>query len=492
MPSESKLYIVGIGPGGHDQITRKAVEAIRRSDYVVGYRTYLDLVRDLLGDKQVVSSGMGGEVDRARTAVDLLEKGSVALISSGDPNIYGMGGLGLEVASQRVGLDRTEVVPGITSFTAAACRSGITFRDSVAIISLSDLLTPWDDIEQRVRAIAVAGMPLALYNPRSKKRTWQLEKTLEICSRQGRGNEDLLVAKKVARPGEEFLWTSVDRMIENEELRNEVDMFSLIIIGGEGMVRSGSPVPGSRIGLVGIGPGDRSHLTLEAERLLKGSEMVLGAERYLRSIKELIKGETIPHRGVPEERMRSSLLTAKAASDRGKTASILAGGDPSLFSSSWRVLEEARVSGCSVHVAPGLSAFSAVAARAGAPLVNDFVVLSWPGDGPRLGEILNLMERGFGVVIYNLDAERLSLLTDLVGHMDRASALARDVTRPEEVMVVASISDLAAQKLEGRIEGKIKREIEGKRWTLIVAGPNSYIQNDKIITRRGYETKYNY
>ncbi len=484
MPSESKLYIVGIGPGGHDQITRKAVEAIRRSDYVVGYRTYLDLVRDLLGDKQVVSSGMGGEVDRAKTAVDLLEKGSVALISSGDPNVYGMGGLGLEVASHRVDLDRAEVVPGITSFTAAACHSGITFRDSAAIISLSDLLTPWGDIEQRVRAVTAAGMPLALYNPRSKKRTWQLEKTLEICSRQGRGNEDLLVAKKVARPGEEILWTSVDQMMEKEELRNEVDMFSLIIIGGEGMIRSGSPVPDSRIGIVGIGPGDQSHLTLEAERLLKGSEIVLGAERYLRSIKEMIKGkgETIPHQGIPEERMKSSLLTAKAASDRGKTASILTGGDPSLFGSSWRVLEEARGSGCSVHVAPGLSAFSAVAARAGAPLVNDFIVLSWPGDGPRLEKILQLMEKGFGVVIYNLDADRLSLLTDLVGHMDRASALARDVARPEEVVTVANILDLAAQK----------REIEGMRWTIIVAGPNSYIQNDKIITRRGYETKYDY
>ncbi|HII07343.1 MAG TPA: hypothetical protein HA349_08555, partial [Methanotrichaceae archaeon] len=106
MPSESKLYIVGIGPGSRALLTRKAKEAIADSESVVGYRPYLDLVSDLLEGKTVSSTGMGREVDRAREAVDLLDGGSVALISSGDPNVYGMAGLGLEVASGKVDLDR--------------------------------------------------------------------------------------------------------------------------------------------------------------------------------------------------------------------------------------------------------------------------------------------------------------------------------------------------------------------------------------------------
>jgi len=275
LPSESKLYIVGIGPGRRDQLTWRAAEVLGQVENVVGYGAYLDLVSDFLGDKDVASTGMGREVDRAKMAVDLLEEGSVAFISSGDPNVYGMAGLGLEVASERVGLDRVEVVPGVTSFNAAACKTGLTFRDSVAVTSLSDLLTPWNEIESRITTVAKMNMPIAIYNPKSKKRTWQLSRILDILVQCGRGDELLLIAKNVSRDGEDLSWTTVLKMLKSEELRETVDMFTLILIGGKGMSKGGYS-PKSQINVVGVGPGDPAHLTLEARHGKRGCKLGKG------------------------------------------------------------------------------------------------------------------------------------------------------------------------------------------------------------------------
>ncbi len=224
MPSASRLYIVGIGPGSPGLLTRRAKEALTEARSVVGYGPYLDLVKDHLSGKAVRSTGMGREVDRAREAVDLLEDGDVALISSGDPNVYGMAGLGLEVASGRVELERVEVVPGITSFSAAASRAGITFRDSVAVLSLSDLLTPWERIEERARTASELGMPMAIYNPRSRRRTWQLERLLDIVTGAAR-RTGTFWAKNVSRPAR----ASGGRRRERfwRRLSGKIDMFTL-------------------------------------------------------------------------------------------------------------------------------------------------------------------------------------------------------------------------------------------------------------------------
>jgi precorrin-3B C17-methyltransferase len=493
---KNKLYIVGIGPGGKDQLTQKAAEVIQSVDHVVGYKAYLDLIRDLLGEKEVAPSGMGKEVDRAKMAVDFLEDGSVALVSSGDPNVYGMAGLGLEVASQKGNLNQVEVVPGATSFTAAACRAGITFRESVAVISLSDLLTPWAEIERRLEMAAEMSMPLTLYNPRSKKRTWQLERALEILSRFGRSHERLLLARNVSRKDEQTCWATVSELREAEELRQKVDMFTLLVVGGRGMT-IGKTSSESKINLVGVGPGHPGHLTLEACRLLKESDHVLGAERYLQVAREIASGELVDHQGDHEQRMEARLAAAKAASRRGEKTSILVGGDPSIFSSAWRILGIEKA-----HVAPGVSAFSAIAARLGAPLVNDFVLVSGlqsefeerkgqdlerdhPTSESRATchgghQVLRLMEAGFGVVIYNLDSSRLTSLAEQVGDLDRPCALAQDLTRPEEMVVVGRTSELASLKFSG------------KRCTLVLASPSSYIKEGRIITQRGYQVKYEY
>lgn len=475
MPSESKLYIVGIGPGSRDLLTRRAKEAISDSESVVGYRPYLDLVSDLLEGKTVSSTGMGREVDRAREAVDLLDEGPVALISSGDPNVYGMAGLGLEVALGKVDLDRVEVVPGITSFSAAACKAGITFRESVAVISLSDLLTPWSEIEKRARTASEMKMPIALYNPRSKKRTWQLDRVLDICTEGSKIDRDMLVAKNVSRQGEKLWWTSARKMLENEDLSREVDMFTLLILGGEGMAR-GECVSESRINLVGVGPGDPRHLTLEARDIIERSDMVLGPERHLGTVRELTRGETISHEGGFKERIVARLKATKEAEGRGETVSMLLGGDPSTFGSAWRVLDHSKV-----HVSPGIGAFSAAAARIGAPLVNDFALLSGRDDNT-YDKVLRLMNSGFAVVVYNQNSQKLSSLAKGIGDLDpeRPFGLVQDATRPKEKVAVGRGTDLAQPKFEG------------DRCTLTLAGPEARIKEERVITRRGYQTKYDY
>jgi precorrin-3B C17-methyltransferase len=491
LPSESKLYIVGIGPGSPDLLTRRAKDAIAESKSVVGYRPYLDLVSELLKGKAASSTGMGREVDRAKEAVELLDEGSVALVSSGDPNVYGMAGLGLEVASGKVDLGRVEVVPGITSFSATACRAGITFRKSLAVISLSDLLTPWQEIEKRARIASELNMPIAIYNPRSKKRTWQLDRVLDICTEGGKIDRDLLVARNVSRQGEALWWAKAREMLEDEDLCQKVDMFTLLFIGGEGMVGgreargegmvTGRSASESRINLVGVGPGDPGHLTSEAEGLIGRSDLILGPERHLRAVRELTRGETISAEGGFEERVRARLVAAKEAAGRGETASILFGGDPSTFSSAWRALKPSGLGASKVHVSPGVGAFSAAAARIGAPLVNDFVLLSGRDDDvPERAR--RLMEGGFAVVIYNQNSEKLSGLAERVSDLEpeRPFGLVQDATRPEERISIGRAAELARPKFEGR------------RCTLIIAGPEARIKDDRVITRRGYQTKYDY
>ena len=465
MQSDNKLSIVGIGPGSPGLRTAAATRAIRSADYVVGYRPYLDLIPDLLAGKQIFSSGMGREVDRVAAAIDLLDKGSVALVSSGDPNVYGMAGLGLEMAERPASI---EIIPGVTSFTAAACRAGLAFRECVAVISLSDLLTPWKQIESRLRLAAETAMPVALYNPRSKRRDWQLLRALEIC-----GPRDVLVARNIGRDGEEVFYTSSKELIEKESLRDRIDMTTLAIILGRGSFR-GQAAPQAAINLVGIGPGDPLSLTAEATAILQASQKVFGAERYLQSIEKITPARTVTHSVPYPERMAARLKEAMQTAASGGVASILTGGDPSIFSSGWRIQEHAAE--MPLHIASGVSAFSTVAARAGAPLVNDFALLSSAHDPARIS---SLAGAGFAVVVYNVNGQEIA---PLLAEVDpaRPVILAQDVTRQAENAMILTAEDLLAVKPSGF------------RFTLLVASESAHIKEGRIITRRGYENKYSY
>lgn len=467
LENENKLSIVGIGPGERGLRTAQAEEAIRKADYVVGYRPYLDLIADLLPGKEIVSSSMGKEVDRAKAAVDLLKEGCVALVSSGDPNIYGMAGLGLEMASEP---RNVEIVPGVTSFTAAACKAGLIFRDSVAVISLSDLLTPWSEIEGRLRLAAEQGMPAALYNPKSRKRDWQLLKAFTIFGE----DTAALVAKNVGRPGEELFWTTAGSLLEDEALRDRIDMTTLVILGGKGAIR-GEAFSNAGISVVGIGSGHENQLTIEAQGLLKGSAKIFGAQRYLELIGEISSAEKVDHSGPCPERMAVRFKEAVAVAEKGGSASILTGGDPSIFSSAWRILAEAH-GNCKVHIAPGVSAFSAVAARAGAPLINDFVLFGGLNGAKSAAPMAGA---GYAVVVYNVRGHEIQPILQEIDPK-RPCVLARDVGRQDEEAIVLTA------------EGLLEAKPNGFRFTLLIASAHSYIREGRIIAKRGYETKYSY
>ena len=145
-----KIYVVGIGPGNTEEITPRARKAIESSDVIAGYSLYVDLVRDLCRDKEILSSGMRQEVDRCKQVLEQAKSGkTVALLSSGDAGVYGMAGLIYELAEEHPALE-IEVLPGVTAASSAAAVLGAPLIHDFAVISLSDLLTPWEKIEKRI------------------------------------------------------------------------------------------------------------------------------------------------------------------------------------------------------------------------------------------------------------------------------------------------------------------------------------------------------
>ncbi|PLX98122.1 MAG: cobyric acid synthase CobQ [Desulfuromonas sp.] len=220
-----KLYVVGIGPGGVEYLTPAAASAIESADTVVGYKTYLELITPFLQGKDVVSSGMRQEVDRCRKAIAFAAAGrTVALVSGGDAGVYGMAGLTLELA----GADgpEVEIVPAVSAVQAAAARLGAPLMHDFAVISLSDLLTPWPLIRQRLEAAASADFVIALYNPRSKGRPGHLDAARQIILRHRAAANPVGIVRHATR---------ADETVETGELASfsvaGVDMFSLVIIG---------------------------------------------------------------------------------------------------------------------------------------------------------------------------------------------------------------------------------------------------------------------
>jgi len=282
-----------------------------------------------------------------------------------------------------------------------------------------------------------------------------------------------LIAKNIAREKEEMLWTKAAELLDKEELRDRIDMFTILILGGCGIVRAEISRE-SLVNIVGIGPGSSSKLTFEAAKLLRSSAKIFGAKRYLHAIADIAQGEKITHQGSCAKRMTLRLQEARAASQQGKQTSILTGGDPSIFSSAWRIVHDE--GGFSPHICSGISAFSAVAARAGAPLINDHIVLS---DAKNNSIIASMVRAGFGIVAYNLASQDLSSLLQEIDP-SHPCALARDVARDGETIFVDNASDI------------LESTPVGTRFTLIVASANSYIKDGKIISRRGYQNKYIY
>lgn len=222
-----KLYVVGIGPGGLQQMTFEARSALEESTVVVGYTTYLDLVKPLLAGKRKVSSGMRQEIPRCREALGLAAEGTVvALVSGGDAGIYGMAGLVLELAAEMPDPPEIVVVPGVSAVQAAAAVLGAPLMHDFAVISLSDLLTPWETIRSRLQAAAGADFVIALYNPRSKGRTSQLVEARDILLAARPASTPVGIVRNACRDGEERTVCTLADLPDHP-----VDMFSLVIIG---------------------------------------------------------------------------------------------------------------------------------------------------------------------------------------------------------------------------------------------------------------------
>jgi precorrin-3B C17-methyltransferase len=219
--------VVGLGPGGPQDRTRRAEEAIAASSVIIGYSRYLDLIADLTGGKEVIASGMMREVERCRTALDRASRGdTVSLVSSGDPGIYGMAGLVIELAATLENPPPIEIVPGVSSANAAAARLGAPLMLDYAVISLSDLLVPWETICERLECVAAADLVVALYNPRSKKRRTQIEDAAAIMGKHRPCTTPVGIATAVGTDDETIIVTDLEHF-----LAYDINMRTVIIIG---------------------------------------------------------------------------------------------------------------------------------------------------------------------------------------------------------------------------------------------------------------------
>lgn len=225
--SRQTLIIVGTGPGSPEHLTKAAAEAIESSDTLVGYAPYIKQLGQLANGKDLVTSGMTREIDRCREAIRLaLDGRKVALVSGGDAGIYGMAGLVFELLSAEGPDMEVEVIPGISAFQAAASRLGAPLMHDTAIISLSDLLTPWEKIRARLKAAAEADFVVALYNPKSMRRTSQLEEARQIIIASRPPSTPTGIVRNACRPDEQVTVTTLGNLP-----METVDMATVIIIG---------------------------------------------------------------------------------------------------------------------------------------------------------------------------------------------------------------------------------------------------------------------
>ena len=222
----SELYVVGIGPGSYENMTLRAIRALQSCDVIVGYTVYVDLVKEHFPDKDFLTTPMRQEVERVRLALETAQAGkSVAMICSGDAGVYGMSGLCEEMAKDYPNV-RILTIPGVSAVLSGAAILGAPLMHDFAVISLSDLLTPWEKIEKRLLKAAQANFVICLYNPASHKRKDYLKRACDLVLQFASENTVCGIARNIGRDGESFT------VLPLKELRDaEVDMFCTVFIG---------------------------------------------------------------------------------------------------------------------------------------------------------------------------------------------------------------------------------------------------------------------
>ncbi len=224
--SKAKVFVVSLGPGGVEQMTERAINALKSCDVITGYNVYVDLIKADFPDKKFIQNGMRKEVDRCKMTLEEALKGqTVAIISSGDAGVYGMAGIMCEVAADHPEVE-IEVVPGITAACSGAAVLGAPLICDFCLISLSDLLTPWEKIEKRLDCASQADFCICIYNPSSRKRHDYLQKACDIMLKNQSGDIPAGIVRQIGREGQEYELTTL------RELRDKkVDMFSTVIVG---------------------------------------------------------------------------------------------------------------------------------------------------------------------------------------------------------------------------------------------------------------------
>ena len=225
----AKIYAVGIGPGGRQYMTQQAADVLEAADVLCGYPVYLDLVAPYFPGKEMLSTPMKKETERCRMALEAAQQGkTVAMVCSGDSGVYGMAGLLLELAGEYPGTE-IKVVAGVTAALSGGAVLGAPLGHDFCVISLSDLLTPWELIEERLRCAAKGDFAVCLYNPGSHKRKDYLQKACDILLEEKEPETPCGLVRNIGREGEE------KRVLTLRELRDtEVDMFTTVFVGSKG------------------------------------------------------------------------------------------------------------------------------------------------------------------------------------------------------------------------------------------------------------------
>lgn len=222
----NKVYAVGIGPGGEEFMTDAAKAAMEQSDVICGYTVYVELAAALYPEKETYATPMMKEIDRCRWAVDTARQGrTVAVVCSGDAGVYGMAGLLIQIAAEHDDIE-IEVVSGITAAISGAGVLGAPVGHDFCVISLSDLLTPWELIEKRLKCAAEGDFNICLYNPRSNKRTGHLGRACEILMESKDPDTVCGWVKNIGREGQEHKIVSLAELPEEP-----IDMFTTVFIG---------------------------------------------------------------------------------------------------------------------------------------------------------------------------------------------------------------------------------------------------------------------
>ncbi len=310
-----KIMLVGLGPGAVEHMTGRARAAIAEADTIIGYVTYVRLVADLIEGKEVIKKSMTEELDRAIEALDRAKQGKkVALISSGDAGVYGMAGPTFEVLFQAGWTPESdievEIVPGASALNTCAALVGAPLTHDFCAISLSDLLTPWPTIARRLDAVAYADFVVALYNPKSGRRTRQIQEAQRIFLRHRDPKTPVAIVKSAFRPKQRLEFTTLEKMAEAD-----IGMLSTVLIGNSNtFIRDGLMVtPRGYANKYDVAEGERS--TKGGEQA--GRSLSTGLNGWLEAIRDSGKSaaELAVEYRLPEDYIAAALAAGPEAAD---------------------------------------------------------------------------------------------------------------------------------------------------------------------------------